>query len=136
MPRFADRAIAALLVVVHAGLLAWALVGFAELAWPLPPWPRLSNPLFSGAMLLLQWTVVAAAAVTYLAGYASRWAGLRRAMVGWYVVMAAICAWQTFFILEHSARFAQMALEYFEYAVITLYLYRSQHIRERLSVGA
>lgn len=132
MLSFADRAIAVLLVVVHAGLLVWAMTGFAKMAWATPPWPRVSNPLFSDAMLLLQWCVVAAAALTFLIGYACRWSRLRAAMAAWYVVMAAICAWQTFFILEHSSRFVQMALEYAEYVAIAIYLHVSPHIRSRL----
>jgi hypothetical protein len=132
MLRIADRAIAVLLVIVHAGLLAWAVTGFAEMVWATPPWPRISNPLFSDAMLLLQWSVVAAAALTFLVGYVRRWVHLQAAMVAWYAVMAAICAWQTLFILEHSSRFTQMALEYAEYVAIAIYLYVSPHIRSRL----
>jgi hypothetical protein len=96
---------------------------------------RRANPgAASGrAMLLLQWCVVAAAALTFLVGCAERWPRLPAAMVAWYVVMAAVCAWQTFFILEHPSRFAQMALEYAEYVAIAIYLHLSPHIRGRLS---
>jgi hypothetical protein len=132
MPRLADRSLAVVLVVVHAGLLAWALIGFAEMAWANPPWPRVSNPLFSNAMLFLQWTVVAGAASTFSIGYARRWQRLPAAMVAWYAVMAAICAWQTFFILEHPSRFILMALEYAEYGVIATYLHLSPYMRARL----
>ncbi len=134
MPPMLDRLIAALLVVVHAGLLAWAAAGFAELAFAVTPWPRLSNPLFSTGMLVLQWSVVAAAAATYLAGYVLSWPRLREAMAGWYAVMAAICAWQTFFILEHETRFLAMALEYAEYLAILAWLWLSPHAAAR--VGA
>lgn len=129
---FADRVLALVLLVVHAGLLVWALAGFAEMAWANPPWPPVSNPLFSDATLLLQWCVVAGAALTFLGGYAGRWPRLPAAMVAWYVVMAAVCAWQTFFILEHPSRFALMALEYAEYVAIAIYLHLSPHIRGRL----
>lgn len=132
MLRIADRAIAVVLVVVHAGLLGWALAGFAEMAWTDPPWPRISNPLFSDAMLFLQWFLVAGAASTFLVGYAGRWPRLPAAMVTWYALMAALCAWQTFFILEHPSRFAQMALEYAEYVTIAIYLHLSPHVRGRL----
>jgi hypothetical protein len=135
MPRFADRAIAVVLVVVHIGLLVWALVGFIEMVWANPPWPRVSNPLFSSLMLLLQWFLVAGAALTFLVGYVGRWPRLPAAMMAWYVVMGAVCAWQTFFILQHPSRFAQMALEYAEYLTIAIYLQLSPHIRGRLATS-
>jgi hypothetical protein len=128
VPAVLDRLIAALL----AGLLAWAAIGFAELAFAAVPWPRLSNPLFSTAMLVLQWSVVAAAAVTFLAGWFARWPRLRRAMAGWYALMAAICAWQTFFILEHDTRFVAMAVEYAEYLAILAWLWLSPHVAARI----
>lgn len=131
MHGFADRSVAAVLFAVHVGLLVWAAAGFAEMAWTDQPWPRVSNPLFSEAMLFLQWSVVAGAAATFCIGYARRWAGLPGAMTAWYAVMAAICAWQTFLILEHSARFVLMALEYAAYVAIALYLHLSPHMRGR-----
>jgi hypothetical protein len=63
------------------------------------PWARLSNPLFSRAMLLLQWTLIAAAAVTFIAGYLARWKRTPVAMLCIYGCMALTCAYQTFFIL-------------------------------------
>lgn len=131
MLRLADRAFAVLLVVVHAGLLVWALVGFIEMIWANLPWGRISNPLFSTGMLLLQWSLVTGASVTFLVGYARRWPRLPAAMVAWYVAMAAVCAWQTFLILEHPSRFAQMALEYAEYATVAIYLHLSPYIQSR-----
>ena len=132
MPPVLDRLIAAFLVVVHTGLLAWAAAGFAELALARVPWPRLSNPLFSTGMLLLQWSVVSAAAATYLAGYLVRWPRLRAAMAGWYAVMAGICAYQTFFILVHDTRFLAMAVEYAEYLAILVWLWLSPHVARRI----
>ncbi|MCV0397460.1 MAG: hypothetical protein K5872_16555 [Rhizobiaceae bacterium] len=133
LPGTADRLVAGLLVLTHAVLLAWAAAGLVEMAWIDTPWPPISNPLFSNAMLLLQWLVVAGAALTFLFGFARRWPRLREVMTGWYLVMAAICAWQTFFTLESEWRFAAMALEYAAYAGIILYLHRSTYMRERLS---
>lgn len=123
MPEGLDRAVLALLVAVHAGLLFWALAGLAELLLPGVPWPAISNPLFGNAMLAWQWLLVAGAALTFLAGAARGWPGLPMAMAGWYAVMAATCAWQTFFILEHAGRFRAMALEYVAYAMILAWLF-------------
>jgi hypothetical protein len=132
MPPVLDRGVAVLLLGVHAGLGVWAAVGFAELARPDVPWTRVSNPLFTDRMLLLQWSLIATAAAVFLVGYAGRWRGLPAAMLIVYGAMALVCAYQTFAILESPSRFRAMAVEYLEYAVILLYLFSSPHVRSRL----
>ena len=133
MKDVANRAIAAILVVVHAGLGLWAIVGFAELLAPSVPWPELSNPLFSTPMLLFHWTAIAAAAVTFLSGWFARWRLLPWAMAVCYAFMAAVCAVQTVFVLVHDSRFVDMALEYAAYLAILAWLFFSPLVRERLA---
>ena len=128
-----DRAFAALLVIVHAALGVWALIGFIELVLPDIAWHRLSNPLFSRRMLLLQWSLVAVAAAVFIGGYLSRWRHTPFAMLAIYSAMALTCAYQTFFVLTHPFRFSAMAIEYVEYAVISLFLFYSAHMRARFS---
>jgi hypothetical protein len=134
MPDSLARLVAWGLVAVHAGLGAWALVGFAELALPQVPWTRLSNPLFSRPMLLLQWSLIAMAAAMFIGGYALRFRHTPLAMSVIYGAMALVCAYQTFFILTHAARFRAMAIEYTEYAAILAFLFLSTHMRERFAV--
>jgi hypothetical protein len=121
------------LIAIHVGLAAWAVIGFAELALPRVPWSRLSNPLFSRSMLALQWSLIASAAVVFVAGYFGRWRWTPVAMSVIYAAMALVCAYQTFFILAHPSRFREMAIEYAEYAFILVFLFRSQHMRERFA---
>ena len=125
------RFVAWSLVLVHVGLGLWALAGFAELALPHVPWTRLSNPLFSRAMLALQWSLIAFAAATFIAGYVWRWRPTPIAMTFIYGAMALVCAYQTFFILTAPSRFRAMAIEYVEYAVILAFLFLSDHMRQR-----
>lgn len=132
MLKLADRSILAVLLVVHAGLLLWALAGMAEWLLPAVPWPVLSNPLFSPAMLLAQWLAIGAAALAFLLGYALRWRRMREAIIVCYAVMAAICAVQTFTILQNDFRYVGMVLEYIVYVAILAYLYRSVLVRRRL----
>lgn len=132
MPEKLARAIAGVLVLVHIGLGIWALVGFAELLLPEVPWERLSNPLFSPAMLVLQWSLISVAAAVFIAGYLGRWQRLPVAMLVIYGAMALVCAYQTFFVLTHASRFREMAIEYVEYAVILWFLFSSGHVRRRL----
>jgi len=127
-----DRAMVAVLLIVHAGLLLWAAAGFVELLASQVPWPRLSHPLFPPAILVLHWTAIAAGATTFLAGYVSRWRKLPEGMVIAYGFMAAVCALETFTVLDHDGRFAEMALEYATYGAILVYLFRSPAIRQRI----
>lgn len=128
-----ERIVAALLVVVHLGLLVWALVGFAELLLPGVPWRRVSNPLFAPPMLLTQWSLIALAATTYLLGFFLRWPLTPLAMAFLYGAMALVCAYQTFFILTSPTRFRAMAVEYCEYALILAFLFLSPHMRARFA---
>ena len=133
MPDTVARWIAILLVLVHAGLGLWALVGFVELAFHEVPWGRVSNPLFSRPMLALQWTLIMAAAMVFITGYLTRWKHTPAAMACIYGGMAPTCAYQTFFILTAPSRFRAMAIEYVEYAVILAFLFWSSHMRARFS---
>jgi hypothetical protein len=128
-----ERLVAALLVAVHAGLLGWALVGFAELIRTDVPWRRVSNPLFSKAMLLLQWSLISVSAGTYLVGFFARWSRMPVAMAVIYAAMALVCAYQTLFILTSPTRFRAMAIEYCEYAAILAFLFFSPYMRQRLA---
>lgn len=128
-----ERIVAGAIVVVHVGLLAWALVGFAELVLPAVPWRPVSNPLFSRTMLLLQWTLIATAATIYLAGFCLRWSRTPVAMALVYAAMACVCAYQTFFVLTSPTRFRAMALEYVEYALILAFLFLSPYMRSRFT---
>ncbi len=129
------RLFARLLVVVHIGLVAWALVGVIELVSSTVPWPRVSNPSLSPKMLLLQWLLVLTAAGLFIGGYVSRWKHTRGAMAVVYTSMAIVCAYQTFFILEHPGRFIAMAIEYVEYGVILTFLFCSKTMQAHFAGG-
>jgi hypothetical protein len=124
-----ERVISGGLLLVHAALLLWAAVGFAELVWDDVPWRRLSNPVFSRAMLALQWSLIAAASITFIVGFVLRFRHTPAAMAVLYGAMAATCAYQTFFILTDPRRFRAMAIEYLEYALILAYLFLSKSMR-------
>lgn len=128
-----ERGFAGVLIAVHTGLLAWALVGYAELILADVPWRRISNPLFSRSMLVLQWSLIAVAATTYLTGFFLRWSRTPSAMAVIYGAMALVCAYQTLFILTNPTRFRAMAIEYTEYLVILAFLFLSPYMRTRFA---
>jgi hypothetical protein len=131
VPSAGWRLVAAVLLLVHLGLLAWAVMGLLEWFLPGAPWPRLSNPLFPQPLLLVHWLAILGAGGVYVAGYLARWRHTPLAMVGAYAVLAAICAVETLGFLVHGTRFLDMALEYLTYALILAFLFRAPPMRER-----
>jgi len=128
------RLIPLLLVVLHAALLVWALLGLAELWISMPPWPALANPLFPPWLQLAQWLAVLAASAAFLLGYALRWAALPWAMAVGYGAMAVVCALQTTGYLQHQGRYLDMAIEYAAYVLILIWLFRWA-LRHRVAQG-
>lgn len=124
---YAAKFLTWVLVVVHLGLFAWAATGMAELLFSRVPWPRISNPLFSDQMLLTQWLLSLGAALIFLFGLALGWRNMPVALAVCYAAMAAVCAYQTFFILENDSRFIAMAVEYAAYVAIVTFLFSNSH---------
>lgn len=124
-----------ILVVVHLGLFAWAATGMAELLFSRVPWPRISNPLFSDQMLLTQWLLSLGAALVFLSGLALGWRNMPAVLAVCYAAMAAVCAYQTFFILENASRFVAMGAEYAAYVAIVTFLFSTTHW-QRLAGGS
>lgn len=133
MARTRHHPLAIPLLAIHVGLLAWALVGLAEWTMGSVPWPAVSNPLFPRWLLLVHWLSVVAAALALLAGYARRWPGTPTALAAAYLLMAAVCAIETFGYLTHRMRFAAMAAEYAAYVLILLALWRAPALARRFT---
>lgn len=113
------------LVVLHAGLLVWALMGFAEWFRLDVPWPSVANPLFPHGVLLAHWTSVLLTASLFLGGIALRWPATPTAVACGYAAMATVCLIETTTYLVHDARWLAMGLEYAAYIGIGLFLFRS-----------
>lgn len=122
-----------LLMGVHLFLIAWAVVGLIEFVSPQVPWPRVSNPLFPGWVLLAQWLLILPAALVFVLGYWAAWPQMPMVLAIGYALMASLCAYQTFTILENDTRFLAMAAEYAAYVAIVIFLFRSEYVQDRLS---
>lgn len=131
MPRLVPKTLMAGLVLLHAGLLIWALMGFAEWFLAEVPWPRVANPLFPPLMLLAHWLSVLVTTLFFLTGFTLRWPGTPVAVACGYVAMAMVCLVETVFFLVHDMRWLAMAAEYAAYIGISLFLFRSAYARER-----
>lgn len=119
------RIVLAGLVLLHAGLLIWALMGLAEWIFGAVPWPAVANPLFPRAMLFFHWLSVIAASAAFLAGLALRWPGTPIAVSLGYGGMAAVCLVETTQYLVHDMRWVAMAAEYAAYLIIGSWLFLS-----------
>lgn len=124
-----------MLVVVHAGLLVWAVIGMIEWLVPEVPWSRLSNPLFPDWLLLLHWLAILTAAAVFLGGYCTRWSRTPVVLAAAYGTMALVCAVETFGYLNHDLRFVAMAIEYIVYLMIIFAIYRLPGLADRFSTS-
>ena len=125
-----------LLLVVHAGLTLWGLLGFVEGLFPGAVSIGLQNPLFTPPVQWAHWIAILTGGLVFLAGYAARWRWTPLAMTGAYLFMAALCAIETIGYLKHGTRFLDMTLEFATYFVILTFLFRSHLARERFGRGA
>jgi hypothetical protein len=126
------RAFVIVLLAVHGFLALWAIVGFAEWFAPETPWPRVSNELFPGTILFMQWALTLGAAIVFIGGMARRWPYTPAAMTGIYGAMATLCAVQTFEYMQGELRFVAMGLEYVAYAGILGFLFRSNRFERQI----
>lgn len=124
------RVVLAGLVVLHVGLLVWALMGLAEWLFGAVPWPAVTNPLFPRPVLLGHWLSVIAASLAFLTGLALRWPGTPLAVALGYGAMAVVCLIETTRYLVHDARWLAMAAEYAAYLAIGSWLFLSATARQ------
>lgn len=133
--RYLSHSLVGLLLLLHAGLAVWAIIGFIELFAPQVPWRPLSNPLFPPAVLFFHWTSVLIAAVLFVSGYLLRWSLLPRLMIAAYGAMALVCAVETFGFMVHDGRYVAMAAEYLAYLGILFFLFYSRSMRQRFGAA-
>jgi hypothetical protein len=131
VPDIVARTITWLLLFIHAGLGVWALAGFVELTHIEVPWPSVTHAELPHWLLLLRWPLIATAAAAFIGGYLFRWRLTPWAMLIIYGAMAAMCAYETFFLLTNESRFRAMAIEYAEYALILAFLFLSDPMQRR-----
>jgi uncharacterized membrane protein len=120
-----------LIVLGSIIMLGWGLLGFLEYFTGLAPLIPLQNPTFPIGMQTLHWILITASGVTFLIGYALRWRYTPIAMLVMFTALATMCAVQTFDMLETPDRYRNFAQECINYVVISVYLFRSQRMRDR-----
>lgn len=112
----------ALLLLVHLGLLAWGIGGLAEFLWQGLEL-GLQNPLYPPWLQLAHWIVLLAGGSAFLAGYLLLPRLLLPLLAGAYLALAGVCAVETLFFLEGTAKYFAIAAEYAAYLTILTVLY-------------
>ena len=110
-------------------MLGWGLLGFVEYFSGLAPLMPLQNATFPLGMQTLHWILITASGATFLVGYFLRWSFTPIAMLAMFSALTTMCAVQTFDMLESSDRYRNFAQEFINYILISVYLFRSQHMR-------
>ncbi|WP_298913161.1 hypothetical protein [uncultured Roseobacter sp.] len=120
-----------LIVLASVVMLGWGLLGFLEYFTGLAPLMLLQNATFPVGMQTLHWILITASGATFLIGYFLRWSLTPIAMLVMFTALATMCAVQTFDMLESPDRYRNFVQECINYIVISIYLFRSNRMRNR-----
>lgn len=129
-----------LLVILHAGLFSWGLLGLIEYFVPAVSL-GLQNSGFPAGTQFLHFAAILTTGGIFVGGYFGRWRHTPFAIVVMYTVLATLCFVETvdFDAFGGGAtRFIFMAFEYVLYVAFSIYLWRSTTMRARFGqeVGA
>lgn len=118
------------LILVHGFLLLWSTGGFLEMVLPKVPWKPFTNPDFPTWVLIIHWSSVLFASVSFLYGYFSQWSKTPQIMAVAYALMALVCIIETFGYMTSKTKYLAMGTEFLTYTVILLLLFKSKYFME------
>lgn len=126
-----------LLLAVKAALLLWGLLGLLEYLSPSLAF-GLQNATFPPGTQLLHWLLLLLSGSIFVVGFLSRWQQTPYATITMYVALGTLCFIETVdfgAFGDAPARFIIMAGEYAVYIALSVYLLRSQRMREHFGGG-
>ena len=126
-----SKAFSYLIVLASMIMLGWGLLGFLEYFTGLTPLMPLQNPNFPIGMQTLHWILITATGAMFLIGFFLRWSYTPIAMPVMFTALATMCAVQTFDMLETPDRYRNFVQECVNYIIISVYLFRSELMRDR-----
>jgi heme A synthase len=118
------------LILVHGFLLLWAVGGFIEMITPSVPWKPFTNPEFPTWVLIIHWSSVLFASVSFLVGYINQWSKTPQIMTIAYVLMALVCVIETFGYMTSKTKYLAMSGEFLAYTVILLLFFKGKYFIE------
>lgn len=131
----AARIFSHVLVVIHAILTGWGVLGLVEYFSPAVSL-GLQHANFPAGTQLLHFVSILVTGVIFLGGYFARWSTTPFATVTMYAVLATLCFIET---VDFGAfgggptRFIPMSIEYVTYVGISIFLLRSETMRQRFA---
>ena len=124
-----------LLILLHAVLLGWGLLGLVEYVVPAASL-GLQNARFPAGTQFLHFAAIILTGGIFLGGYVGRWRHTPFATVVMYAVLATLCFVETVDFGAFgggASRFVIMSVEYVLYVVLAVYLLRSATMRQRFA---
>lgn len=124
------------LLVIHAVLTAWGVLGLIEYFFPAAAFGLQDANFPAGTHQFIHFASILVTGIVFLGGYFTRWHAMPYATITMYAVLATICFIET---LDFGAfgggptRFIPMGVEYVTYVGISMFLLRSETIRQRFS---
>jgi hypothetical protein len=118
------------LVLVHLFLVVWSLGGFVELFISSVPWKPYTNMDFPDLLLPIHWGSALLTGAGFLYGYFYSWDKTPYFMLGAYIVLALLCAFETFGFMTSKTKYAAMITEYIAYTVILIVLFKSTYFTD------
>jgi len=94
---------------------------------PKVPWKPFTNPEFPTWVLIIHWSSVLFASVSFLYGYFSQWSKTPQIMAVAYALMALVCIIETFGYMTNKTKYLAMGTEFLTYTVILLLLFKSKY---------
>lgn len=119
------------LVFVHAVLLLWSAGGFLEMILTKVPWRPFTNPEFPFWVLMIHWSSVLFASVSFLYGYFAKWDKTPQIMAVAYGFMSSVCVIETLGYMTGRGKYIAMAAEFLTYSVILLLLFKNRYFIDR-----
>lgn len=115
------------LILIHGFLLLWSLGGFIEMIFQKVLWKPFTNPDFPFWVLIIHWSSVLFASVSFLYGYFTQWNKTPQIMAVAYGLMAMVCVIETFGFMTSKTKYLAMGGEFLAYTVILLLLFKDQY---------
>ncbi len=122
-----------ILILVHGFLFLWSTGGFLEMILPKVLWKPYTNPEFPTWVLIIHWSSVLFASVSFLYGYFSQWSKTPQVMAVAYGLMASVCIIETFGYMTSKTKYLAMGSEFLIYTVILLLLFKSKYFIDYLA---
>lgn len=117
-------------ILVHIILLTWSVGGFLEMILPKVPWKPFTNPEFPNWVLIIHWSSVLLASMSFIYGYLTHWSKTPFIMTIAYGLMAVVCVIETFGYMTNPTKYLAMGGEFLTYFIIILLLFKSSYFIE------